>query len=41
MGIEAANLFLERVSGERKGTKQVILPTELIIRRTCGAKRMS
>ncbi|TKJ47745.1 LacI family transcriptional regulator [Candidatus Aerophobetes bacterium Ae_b3a] len=40
MGIEAVNLFLERASGKRKESKQVILPTDLVIRRTCGAKRM-
>ncbi|MCD6257937.1 LacI family DNA-binding transcriptional regulator [Candidatus Aerophobetes bacterium] len=37
MGAKAVELMVERIIGKRKKTKRVILPTKLVIRRTCGA----
>lgn len=37
MGALAMNLLLERVQDDRLDAREVILPSELVVRRTCGA----
>jgi LacI family transcriptional regulator len=37
MGQEAANLLLELIGGKKKARRQITIPPELIIRRSCGA----
>jgi len=36
MGVRAVDLMIEKIEGKRDKIKRVILPTKLIIRRTCG-----
>lgn len=38
-GIMATNLLLDMIEGTLKGPQQVILPTQLVIRQSCGALR--
>ena len=32
-------LLLERIRGERKSSKEIVLPTRLVVCRTCGGQR--
>lgn len=38
-GARAAELLIDLIEGKVKGPQQILLPTELIIRESCGAKR--
>ncbi|MFQ6066789.1 MAG: LacI family DNA-binding transcriptional regulator [bacterium] len=37
MGVKAVDLMIERIMGKRVEIKRVMLPTKLVVRRTCGA----
>jgi len=37
-GTAALNLLIDLIRGQVKGPQRVILPTELIVRESCGAK---
>jgi len=36
MGLKAVDLIMERIEGKREKVKRLILPTKLVVRRTCG-----
>lgn len=36
MGVEAANLMLERINNPEQAVQKLILPTELVVRESCG-----
>jgi len=36
MGKKAVELMMERIKGKRKKVKRIILPTKLVVRKTCG-----
>jgi len=36
MGKKAVELMMERIKGKRKEVKRIILPTKLVVRKTCG-----
>lgn len=38
MGVKAVDLMIERIRDKREKVRRVILPTKLIIRKTCGAR---
>jgi LacI family transcriptional regulator len=38
LGKRAMELLLERINGERVQSKEVVLPTRLVVRRTCGGQ---
>ncbi len=38
IGLHAGNMLIDRIEHKRTATKQVILPTNLIVRESCGAK---
>ena len=39
MGARAAELLINRIEGQRGPSKQIQIPTTLIVRNSCGAKR--
>jgi len=41
MGKEAARLMLEEACDAEGNPREVLLPTELIVRRSCGAKALA
>ena len=36
MGVNAVDLLIERITGKRDKIKRLILPSELVVRKTCG-----
>ena len=38
LGKRSMELLLERIRGERTASRQIILPTRLVVRRTCGGQ---
>jgi LacI family transcriptional regulator len=39
-GAEAAALLLDLIKGNYETPRQILLPTQLVIRQSCGAARM-
>jgi len=38
MGVEAMNMLIRLIAGKRLDKKRIVMPTELIVRKSCGCK---